>query len=191
MKSVARRGSIQRFTILDAMLLIIAIAAGLAYCRMHREALASRFSRISDPAEHDWSFLSMFNFVGDFCSLFMPSLHPLVLALLLIGIRQRPIRLRRLFRQPGIVGALIVTLAPFAVFILNMQHSLLFIQDFEVLSKLISNVDLIFVGVGIAASWITLALCGCFRPERNWVDRLGRIICSAWLAIAIFDGIFD
>ena len=31
MKSVARRGSIRRFTILDAVLLIIAIAAGLAY----------------------------------------------------------------------------------------------------------------------------------------------------------------
>ena len=86
---------------------------------MHINNFSYAFPRIFDQDNHNWSTLYCFNFIADFCSSFMPSLHPLVLALLLIGIRHRPMRFRRLFRQPGIVGALIVTLAPFAVFILE------------------------------------------------------------------------
>ncbi len=39
--------------------------------------------------------------------------------------------------------------------------------------------------LGIAASWITLAIVGRWRPERAWDDRLGRFIGVVWFLFVL------
>jgi hypothetical protein len=40
-------------------------------------------------------------------------------------------------------------------------------------------------GFVVAGSWIALFLAGRWRPERSWIDRLGRLIGWFWIAAAI------
>jgi hypothetical protein len=40
-------------------------------------------------------------------------------------------------------------------------------------------------GFVVAGSWISLALAGRWRPERSWIDRLGRWIGWFWIASAV------
>ncbi len=40
-------------------------------------------------------------------------------------------------------------------------------------------------GFSVAAIWVLLALSGRWRPERSWIDRLGRLLGVAWIACAI------
>jgi hypothetical protein len=37
------------------------------------------------------------------------------------------------------------------------------------------------VAVAVAATWITLAIVGRWRPERTWDDRLGRSLGVVWI----------
>jgi hypothetical protein len=40
-------------------------------------------------------------------------------------------------------------------------------------------------GFTVAAIWLLLALSGRWRPERSWIDRLGRLLGLVWMACAI------
>jgi hypothetical protein len=40
-------------------------------------------------------------------------------------------------------------------------------------------------GPAVAAVWLVLALSGRWRPERSWIDRLGRTLGAIWIIIAI------
>ncbi len=42
-----------------------------------------------------------------------------------------------------------------------------------------------FGGWGVAAAWIALAFNGRWRPERSWIDRLGRGLGVFWLGSAL------
>jgi len=39
----------------------------------------------------------------------------------------------------------------------------------------------IIIGLAVASCWITMALLGQWRPEPTWVDRLGRVLGTAWI----------
>ena len=38
-------------------------------------------------------------------------------------------------------------------------------------------------GYAVAATWVVLAASGRWRPEKSWVDRLGRALGLAWICI--------
>ena len=40
-------------------------------------------------------------------------------------------------------------------------------------------------GFTVAAVWLLLALSGRWRPEKSWIDRLGRLLGVVWIACAI------
>jgi hypothetical protein len=40
-------------------------------------------------------------------------------------------------------------------------------------------------GPAVAAVWLVLALSGRWRPERSWIDRLGRFLGVTWIVISI------
>jgi hypothetical protein len=40
-------------------------------------------------------------------------------------------------------------------------------------------------GFTVAAVWLLLALAGRWRPEKSWIDRLGRLLGVVWIACAI------
>jgi hypothetical protein len=37
-------------------------------------------------------------------------------------------------------------------------------------------------GWAVAASWLTLIMNRRWRPERDWIDRAGRVVGIAWIA---------
>ena len=37
------------------------------------------------------------------------------------------------------------------------------------------------MSLGVAISWITLAVVGRWKPDRGWDDRLGRLVGCLWL----------
>jgi hypothetical protein len=44
------------------------------------------------------------------------------------------------------------------------------------------------IAVGLVAVWTIMILSRRFRPERNWIDRTGRILGVLWLALAACKG---
>ncbi len=42
-----------------------------------------------------------------------------------------------------------------------------------------------FAGFVVGGAWLALAMAGRWRPERSWVDRLGRAIGVFWIAAAV------
>jgi hypothetical protein len=41
------------------------------------------------------------------------------------------------------------------------------------------------VGHAVLAAWLVLALTRCWRPERTWIDRLGRALGVFWLVMIV------
>lgn len=37
------------------------------------------------------------------------------------------------------------------------------------------------LSLGVACVWVATALCGCWRPEKTWLDRTGRALGVWWL----------
>jgi hypothetical protein len=42
------------------------------------------------------------------------------------------------------------------------------------------------VATAVLVAWLVLLAIGCFRPERDWVDRAGRALGIYWIALAVF-----
>ncbi len=40
-------------------------------------------------------------------------------------------------------------------------------------------------GPVVAAVWLLLALSGRWRPERSWIDRLGRVVGATWIVVTL------
>jgi hypothetical protein len=40
-------------------------------------------------------------------------------------------------------------------------------------------------GYAVAATWLVLATSGRWRPEKSWIDRLGRVLGIVWISITI------
>jgi hypothetical protein len=48
----------------------------------------------------------------------------------------------------------------------------------EILQRLVFDVPAAYT---VAAGWLTLALLGRWRPEKSWIDRLGRVLGVGWI----------
>src|SRR5205823_256298 len=103
-------------------------------------------------------------------------------------VRPRP-RWARLMRQPGMAAAcaawvVIVThLAGMAAVWLNDPQ-----RPARPIAAPLRSFWYVYrlpVGPAVAAVWLALALGGRWRPERSWVDRLGRAIGWAWIGLAL------
>jgi hypothetical protein len=99
-------------------------------------------------------------------------------------------RRRRLFRQPGFVGAVA------ALSVLIIESALLIISgvidgrfrgsNSAALAEFAANAVILLAhhaGWSVAVSWLTLALIGQWRPEPTWVDRWGRALGLTWIFV--------
>jgi hypothetical protein len=91
----------------------------------------------------------------------------------------RPHRVE-LFRQPGFVAvfvALVLTLRRFLVALIEdwfMTYDDWSLEDewFKVTQQ---------ASMGIVVAWSVLALAGCLKPERGWIDRASRVVALVWI----------
>lgn len=167
-----RPSTCRRFTLLDVMILTAATGVGFALMRL----CWPRSGNMSPHAVREWGNATLG--VG---------LIAWTLAFLPIRLIRPRRRLDRLMCQPGLVAccaALFVIvagvggrlLAEIGTQILGRHRSLSeFLHSFWYVYDLP-------VGPAVAAAWLALVLSGRWRPERGWIDRLGRGLGALWIA---------
>jgi hypothetical protein len=182
----------RKFTILDGMILVAALAGGFGLRRAAEDILAGH-GFTSDGAIV-WVLYRIIE--AEFP--FLVTLTPAVLAMRLR--RPRP-RWRRLMRQPG-TAASCAALFPVAISLVGLWN---FARSLEQavpqaitrpdggpafgVSIVIIPIGAIlgscgsFIGVWVTGAWLILALSGRCSPEKSWIDRLGRLVGIGWLSI--------
>ncbi len=111
-------------------------------------------------------------------------------ALFLRILEPRP-RLRRLVRQPGFAACCVVAMAICIGGPLRCvtASSSLWRNSFEAQFQAYIVMALLprssEPGMAVAAGWLLLILGKQWRPERTWLDRLGRLLGAYWLAMIV------
>jgi hypothetical protein len=172
----SRRG----FTILDAMILVSAVASGLALVK------ATGIQRGVGLVRQTSGTASLFRYFapqvpGVVSGMIMPVLATLSLAILVLGrIPPRP-RWRLWVRQPGVLGLLVIVVA---ISIDSAWYSAIGIAAPRPSGQLLPSA----IGrwghlgfVAIVASWLTLWLPGRWRRPLSWLDHLGVWVGITWI----------
>ncbi len=170
-----------RFTILDAMILVAATAAGIALLRATGFGVKELQIWMSRPGIT--AGMRKFELIQYGLSVPLPCLTTWTFAFLILRLRQPRPHMRRLFRQPGIIACSAAALA-------------VSIEAGWILSLLATRsrfiqLETVFVGYAqqvsfsVAGAWLTLALSGRWKSETSWIDRLGRALGFAWIVTTI------
>jgi hypothetical protein len=187
----------RKFTILDGMILVAATAGGFALWRAVGDTLGRHLGNVPFGA-FSW-FSSIVYRVVEAAFPLLAVLTPTVLIWRLR--RPRP-RWRRLMRQPG-MAALCAALIPIATSLVGLRQiaSLLanpasFVsgaggEDFNTFGSTVTvsgpplgDIYTTYgagVGLWVLGAWLVLWLSGRRRPEKSWIDRLGRLVGIGWL----------
>ncbi len=173
------------FTLVDLVILGTATAAGFAIFRalridlpIHDRPLGESWpSRIADQG-----LLAL-----------VPFLITWTLAFPLIRLRSPRRPFRRLVRQPGMAGCLAAAAAILYEFgwyalvarVRGLQIAIGtgHLPNFGPFLRFYGDL----VSLWVAAAWMVLALGRWWRPERGWVDSLGRLLCLAWFVMKLIE----
>lgn len=177
--------ALRPFRILDMLVLILALGPGLTVARLVGPGMAAQWQRITSLALPGWT-LSRYSlnalallsvamiaaFVVAVCLLFE------TVALLLLRLAKPCPPLAALPRQPG-VAACLAALAGIYVFLaagpaLSSPSTLL-------LWKLAGLAP----ATCVVAAWSFLAMTGRMQAEPSWIDRAGRVLGVAWIAVSV------
>ncbi len=167
------RHSGRRFSLLDAMALIAAAAAGLALdcivwfdtdVWIHGTAkdfrdLASRGFVLSAPPAAMWTVTT-----------------------LALALRHPRNRLRRLLRQPGTAACAAATSALVLGVVLVIRAILGNGLVFSSARPMIMGVLPIMAGSAVTGVWGVSIPTGGFRYASDWIDRLGRLLGLYWMS---------
>ncbi|WP_165249344.1 hypothetical protein [Paludisphaera soli] len=165
------------FRLVDAMILTAATAVGLAGVRGLMEGLGPMtYPTGLSTGRLYLAMAETFLLVG---SPLLAAWSAAVVPIRLIP--PRPPR-RRLGVQPGMVAACGTILALAAVVgaavACNLAPTGAFTKELATWVLAAPGA----VGVAILASWMTLILGRRWRAEPTWIDRLGRVLATAWFA---------
>ena len=194
----------RRFTIADGTVLVAATAVGCALIHAAvpgmkpREVVAALGQLVAGgmPLPEVAGAILELTAV-----LVVPCLAAWTLALAVLGVRRLRPRRRRLSRRPGVMACLVAALALVPVTVPALLWALcasrspnvglwaLFASRSpnvgrEAVFALCAVFGSVQAGAAILACWATMALAGRWRPEPTWIDRLGRLLGVAWLALA-------
>jgi len=184
----------RRFRLIDAMIIVAATATGLAWGRT--DLVATVQAReiptgivFSDMQTRPVVFADRMNTFRRGAS---RHLGCWTLAVLMVRLRSPRPRHFRLMCQPGMLA--VATATAYAVvgaagfllaFLIRAKYKPAW-SDYAG-----QAIDLHGTSKAIAAAWLILALSGCWRPERTWIDRLGCLIGLAWIVLEIAGNVFD
>jgi hypothetical protein len=186
------------FTVLDAMILVAATAGGLALIRV-----------LEDP--HDWwdwrdifhpgsrSISAIFDSINSALLKIVEPAWMLTLALACLHFRKPWPKPRRLAREPGFVacGAVLIASALRVLGALLGSLELAASQPgartdvgiFATAWETTAGDTWPWLGLTVASVWGLLVVTQTLRPQRNWIDRAGRILGGYWLAISFANAV--
>jgi hypothetical protein len=155
------------------MILVAATAVGLALARAYfREYFLARPIR-----EHGWLRWTIVAGSLQFIY-FLPVLSSWTVALVALRLRRPRPRLRSLALRPGwLATCSAVTGLLLGALTLVVKHQK------GVGGWLKVELFAYPIGVAVGAGWVNLLVCGRWRPEPEWIDRLGRAVGSCWIAM--------
>lgn len=171
------------FTLLDAMILVAALAAGIAPLRPMHEMLSGRPLSRSANAE----ILAAITMGQSYA---VPPLACLSIGLVCCGLRHRPgAAWRRIVRRPGF-AACVVASALAAFFFATRLAMLLRMKlpadlRFEYIVMTAAVVLPTMIGSAMLGGAIALLVVGRFRPATTWIDRFGLVLGAGWIAVLI------
>jgi hypothetical protein len=176
--------TIRKFTVLDALLLIMATTIGLALVRVIFPNISTMITQIladfAHPSKQGENATSDAWIVALLAG--SPVLAAWTVALLLARLsRPRP-HLRRVLRQPGAVACAVATLAMAvdATWIIPMWVR--FSSPLKLAYDFVYHAD---VGSAVLGGWAVLVLSSRWRPEPSWIDRAGRITGAIWIGAVV------
>ena len=182
----------RRFGLLDAMILVGSAALGFAgvqaigpgpgWVEILR-GLVEKFAWNRD------FFADAVPYVVVFIA--TPPAMAATVGVLVLGVRKPRPRWRRLRRQPGFVSGLAVVLSwAFALLIAAEWVLVMEGGSFDPMDLVgcFLVVAMILGGFVVIVAWSGQALYGRWRPEPTWLDRLGRLVGAAWIALASLGG---
>jgi hypothetical protein len=165
----------RKFTVLDAMVMLMFTAAGLALSRFVYAGLSILYPRDLLETIHGARW-------GVALILPVPCVFLWTLGLIVLRMRlPRPSR-RRVLRQPGFVANLgvligsVVGALPFAVPSWSWHR-------FSAIGLATMSAEVI--GASVASALAILALSGRWKSERSWLDRAGRALAIYWIIVGI------
>ena len=117
-------------------------------------------------------------------------LIPWTVAAFLMRLRQPRPPLRRLVLQPGMAACGAVTLwlgfkTLLLVLMLGVPQQRSLVRAYMGDGALIAS----WAAPAVAGAWLVLLLSGRWRPDRGWIDRLGRAIGASWLVLEVLNSI--
>lgn len=169
-----RRTISRKFDRVDVAVLLTSTLAGAVLLFAWINSLVeSGISRHPPEGDMEWGTLASILLIT------------LTAALMMTHLRRPRIQLYRLARQPGFAAECSVFLALAFGFMdagVNSLYGRATDVPFPcVIMAVVSPYRVVFA---IAAAWLTLALSGRWRSRSCWIDRAGRIVGAAWIAIA-------
>jgi hypothetical protein len=176
------RENARPFTLLDALVLVMALALGMAQVKAYYSTYAT------GPAEMEYFTIGRLTYAawaGTLTPLLFP-IGPALVALRLVTLR-RPAR--RLTREPGLVAALVTGVLGAAVFTERLLTGILPgpphtspLASRGILVEVMSSLS-VLLGPAILSVWILQYLSGRWSPQANWIDRTGRALGIFWMIL--------
>jgi hypothetical protein len=182
----------RRFTILDAMIMLAAASLGVAIGRGQWSHLAHLRPRNWDSPT-SWAY-GQYEIIMGFLWAVVPLLAAWTIALLAIRLRHPRRRLRRAIREPGTAATVVssfslaVSLATYTLSVLNFRKPMSWSID--------GAIEHLFMlhnrhGCYVLGAWAVLVFCGRWKPERCWLDHLGRMLGASWIGFSAAWGFAD
>ena len=183
------------FNLLDAVILLAAVAAGLAWARADIAATIWARERPSGTIMGNHMLMRPVTFSDRLFTFRRGAVRFLACATaasLLLQLRAPRPHAARLMRQPGAVA--VATAVAYNVVVAGGFALAFFIRakykpqwsDYTA-----QAIDVHGTAMAITAAWVILALSGRWRAEPTWIDRSCRVIGLAWIGLWISGDFFD
>ncbi len=180
------------FNLADLMLLVAAVAAGIALHRWVDTPIDKgyRLQLTQHSSGYGWTYLPAVNWF-DYLWVRTPSYYVLVLTATLMVARwlsPRP-STQRIIRQPGAVACLAVVgafLYGLGLHYLGKSLEVRGPHEIPMLQGHLAAWDAAvrWASPAVIGAWAALGWSGLWRAERSWIDRLGRVVGIYWLMYA-------
>lgn len=181
-------------TLLDAVLLVGSAAIGLGMFQWAHRSMFQGWIWMLDhglPARGDWRAVNLVVTCSDTMVLLIPLAAPWTFLLLFLRMRPPRPRWRQIWRQPGMLACLAM-LAGWCWSLLAVLAAFDATQialpsrggsPFQWTQKFLSDGVFMYVGLAVAASWLSLWISGRWRRSADWIDFMGRVVGVLWIVI--------
>lgn len=183
----------RRFGIADSLILVAALACGMAVtARIFRGVSLREIwdSFTTPPSPEGWKLgLIIVMFAGSSTFLIIPCFVAWTVACVLL--RLRGPRSPRFLLQPGAMACLLATVMIFLAAAIGLGAWAMTGPESGRLAERAFWIIIlggVLIGLGILCCWVTTALYGRWRPEPTWIDRMGRLTGVGWIVAAMIYG---